>query len=167
MTPNPSRKSGVASRESVGAFGVSESRVRARSHRLQTPDSDSRLQRLAAAADRFTEHRLRRSGFIASTITWCGRTPQSCPAPMPAWCASRRLGEPWRWPSMATVATVPLIRAKARNSWLPKSRATWSVWARSPIAVTNCLNFASPERPEVMWSFSEVIDGMAEACQRA
>jgi phosphoribosylformylglycinamidine synthase II len=34
----------------------------------------------------------------------------------------------------------------------------------TPIAVTNCLNFASPERPEVMWSFSEVIDGMAEAC---
>ena len=27
-----------------------------------------------------------------------------------------------------------------------------------PLAVTNCLNFASPERPEVMWSFSEVID---------
>jgi phosphoribosylformylglycinamidine (FGAM) synthase-like enzyme len=34
-----------------------------------------------------------------------------------------------------------------------------------PIAVTNCLNFASPERPEVMWAFSEVIDGMAEACR--
>jgi phosphoribosylformylglycinamidine synthase subunit PurL len=34
-----------------------------------------------------------------------------------------------------------------------------------PIAVTNCLNFASPERPEVMWSFSEVIDGMKEACE--
>ena len=34
-----------------------------------------------------------------------------------------------------------------------------------PIAVTNCLNFASPERPEVMWSFSEVIDGMTEACE--
>jgi len=33
-----------------------------------------------------------------------------------------------------------------------------------PIAITNCLNFASPERPEVMWSFSEVVDGMAEAC---
>ncbi|MEP7075865.1 MAG: phosphoribosylformylglycinamidine synthase subunit PurL [Acidobacteriota bacterium] len=35
----------------------------------------------------------------------------------------------------------------------------------TPIAVTNCLNFASPERPEVMWSFSEVIDGIAEACE--
>ncbi len=34
----------------------------------------------------------------------------------------------------------------------------------TPIAVTNCLNFASPERPEVMWTFSEVIDGIAEAC---
>jgi phosphoribosylformylglycinamidine synthase subunit PurL len=33
------------------------------------------------------------------------------------------------------------------------------------IAITNCLNFASPERPEVMWSFSEVIDGIAEACR--
>src|SRR5215510_11675425 len=34
-----------------------------------------------------------------------------------------------------------------------------------PIAITNCLNFASPERPKVMWAFSEVIDGMAEACK--
>ncbi len=34
-----------------------------------------------------------------------------------------------------------------------------------PLAITNCLNFASPERAEVMWSFSEVIDGMAEACR--
>ncbi|HXG64087.1 MAG TPA: AIR synthase related protein, partial [Blastocatellia bacterium] len=33
-----------------------------------------------------------------------------------------------------------------------------------PVALTNCLNFASPERPEVMWQFSEVIDGMAESC---
>lgn len=34
-----------------------------------------------------------------------------------------------------------------------------------PVAVTNCLNFASPERPEMMWAFSETIDGMAEACR--
>src|SRR2546421_4210663 len=34
-----------------------------------------------------------------------------------------------------------------------------------PSAITNCRNFASPERPEVMWSFSEVIDGMTEACK--
>jgi len=33
-----------------------------------------------------------------------------------------------------------------------------------PIAATNCLNFGSPEKPEVMWQFSQVIDGVAEAC---
>jgi phosphoribosylformylglycinamidine synthase II len=33
-----------------------------------------------------------------------------------------------------------------------------------PIAATNCLNFGSPEKPEVMWQFSQVIDGVGEAC---
>src|SRR5438477_5661984 len=33
-----------------------------------------------------------------------------------------------------------------------------------PIAATNCLNFGSPEKPEVMWQFSETIGGLAEAC---
>jgi phosphoribosylformylglycinamidine synthase len=34
-----------------------------------------------------------------------------------------------------------------------------------PIAVTNCLNFASPERPKIMWAFSETVDGIKEACE--
>jgi phosphoribosylformylglycinamidine synthase II len=33
-----------------------------------------------------------------------------------------------------------------------------------PVALVNCLNFGNPEHPEVMWQFSEAIDGMAEAC---
>jgi phosphoribosylformylglycinamidine synthase II len=33
-----------------------------------------------------------------------------------------------------------------------------------PIAATNCLNFGSPEKSAVMWQFSQVIDGLAEAC---
>ncbi len=33
-----------------------------------------------------------------------------------------------------------------------------------PIAATNCLNFGSPEKPEVMWQFSEAIDGITAAC---
>ena len=33
-----------------------------------------------------------------------------------------------------------------------------------PIAATNCLNFGSPEKPEVMWQFSEAIDGIGQAC---
>jgi phosphoribosylformylglycinamidine synthase subunit PurL len=34
-----------------------------------------------------------------------------------------------------------------------------------PIAVTDCLNFGSPERPEPYWALSEAIDGIAEACR--
>ncbi len=34
-----------------------------------------------------------------------------------------------------------------------------------PIAATNCLNFGNPEQPEVMWQFSEAVDGIAEACR--
>jgi phosphoribosylformylglycinamidine synthase len=54
-------------------------------------------------------------------------------------------------------------REGARLIVAESARNVTCVGAR-PLAVTNCLNFASPERPEVMWSFSEVIDGMAEAC---
>jgi phosphoribosylformylglycinamidine synthase len=34
-----------------------------------------------------------------------------------------------------------------------------------PLALTNCLNFASPERPEIMWQFAETVDGIAAAAQ--
>jgi phosphoribosylformylglycinamidine synthase II len=34
-----------------------------------------------------------------------------------------------------------------------------------PLGVTNCLNFGNPEKPEIMWQFKEVVEGVAEACQ--
>jgi len=33
-----------------------------------------------------------------------------------------------------------------------------------PMAVTNCLNFGSPENPEVMWQFKEATAGLADGC---
>jgi len=33
-----------------------------------------------------------------------------------------------------------------------------------PLAVTNCLNFGSPEDPEVMWQFAESTRGLADGC---
>ena len=35
-----------------------------------------------------------------------------------------------------------------------------------PIAITNCLNFGNPEKPEIMGQFVGVIKGMAEACNK-
>ncbi|MGN6090551.1 MAG: AIR synthase related protein, partial [Actinomycetales bacterium] len=34
-----------------------------------------------------------------------------------------------------------------------------------PLAVTNCLNFGSPEDPDVMWQFAEATRGLADGCQ--
>ena len=33
-----------------------------------------------------------------------------------------------------------------------------------PLAVTNCLNFGSPEDPGVMWQFAETVRGLADGC---
>jgi phosphoribosylformylglycinamidine synthase II len=35
-----------------------------------------------------------------------------------------------------------------------------------PLAVTNCLNFGSPEDPAVMWQFAEAVRGLADGCQQ-
>jgi phosphoribosylformylglycinamidine synthase subunit PurL len=34
-----------------------------------------------------------------------------------------------------------------------------------PLALTDCLNFGSPERPEILWQFKEAVAGIAEACR--
>ena len=39
-----------------------------------------------------------------------------------------------------------------------------AVTGATPIAVTNCLNFGSPEDPGVMWQFSEAVRGLADGC---
>ena len=40
-----------------------------------------------------------------------------------------------------------------------------SVTGGRPIAATDCLNFGSPEDPDVMWQFAEATRGLADACQ--
>ena len=39
-----------------------------------------------------------------------------------------------------------------------------AVTGAEPTAVTDCLNFGSPENPEVMWQFSQTVDGLSDAC---
>ncbi len=34
-----------------------------------------------------------------------------------------------------------------------------------PAAITDCLNFGNPEKPEIMWQFAECIRGMSDACE--
>jgi phosphoribosylformylglycinamidine synthase len=34
-----------------------------------------------------------------------------------------------------------------------------------PIGATNCLNFGNPEKPAIMWQFSQIVDGITRACE--
>jgi phosphoribosylformylglycinamidine synthase len=40
-----------------------------------------------------------------------------------------------------------------------------AVAGADPMGLTDCLNFGSPERPEVLWQFKEAVAGIAEACR--
>lgn len=55
-------------------------------------------------------------------------------------------------------------RLGAMHAVAEAARNVAAVGAR-PWAATNCLNFGNPEKPEVMWQFSEAIDGISEACR--
>ncbi|MGH3563862.1 MAG: AIR synthase related protein, partial [Mycobacterium sp.] len=39
-----------------------------------------------------------------------------------------------------------------------------AVTGATPVAVTNCLNFGSPEDPAVMWQFTQAVRGLADGC---
>ena len=64
----------------------------------------------------------------------------------------------WKWP-VGTAESQGWRDARGGGS----GAKCGDVGAR-PMAATNCLNFGSPEKPEVMWQFSQAIDGLGEAC---
>jgi len=47
---------------------------------------------------------------------------------------------------------------------LAESYRNVAVTGARPVAVTNCLNFGSPEDPSVMWQFAEAVRGLADGC---
>ena len=48
---------------------------------------------------------------------------------------------------------------------LAESYRNVAVTGALPVAVTNCLNFGSPEDPAVMWQFAEATRGLADGCR--
>lgn len=48
---------------------------------------------------------------------------------------------------------------------LAESYRNVGVAGGKPLAVTDCLNFGSPEDPAVMWQFAEAVRGLADGCQ--
>ena len=54
-------------------------------------------------------------------------------------------------------------RGSALIVW--ESALNVAVTGARPMAITDNLNFGNPEKPGVMWQFSESVDGMSEACR--
>jgi phosphoribosylformylglycinamidine synthase len=40
-----------------------------------------------------------------------------------------------------------------------------SISGARPLGLTDCLNFGSPERPEILWQFKEAVEGIGQACR--
>jgi phosphoribosylformylglycinamidine synthase subunit PurL len=55
-------------------------------------------------------------------------------------------------------------RAGAALAVLEAARNVACVSGR-PLAITDCLNFGNPEKPEVAWELAEAVEGMALACE--
>ncbi len=54
------------------------------------------------------------------------------------------------------VGTAMAVAEAARNL---------SVSGARPLGLSDCLNFGSPERPEILWQFKEAVSGLTEACR--
>ncbi|MBF0464221.1 MAG: phosphoribosylformylglycinamidine synthase subunit PurL [Nitrospirae bacterium] len=48
---------------------------------------------------------------------------------------------------------------------LTESARNVAATGAKPLAVTDCLNFGNPEKPEVMWQFAEALRGISDACR--
>ncbi len=104
---------------------------------------------------------------MTSMIRWCRPRPPFCRAPpTPPSCACARSGgkgialttdcnprycylDPYQGAQIA-------VAEAARNL---------SCVGATPLAVTDCLNFASPEKPEGFWQFRRAVEGLADACE--
>ena len=75
-----------------------------------------------------------------------------------ACCGStRRPTSAWRWPPTATAGSPASTRTPGAQLALAEAYRNVAVSGAQPVAITDCLNFGSPEDPAVMWQFTEAI----------
>ena len=96
-----------------------------------------------------------------------GNTVARPGAPMPPSCGSPgTLKAPRALDRRQGPVRPPRPVPRARRTRSPRRPATSPCTGARPLAITNCLNFGNPERPEVMWQFAESIRGIARRVSR-
>ena len=91
------------------------------------------------------------------------RARRSPPTPgSSGWTRRPAAASPWR--PTATPASSRSTRTPGTQLALAEAYRNVATSGAVPQAVTNCLNFGSPEDPHVMWQFAEAVRGLADGC---
>ncbi len=70
--------------------------------------------------------------------------------------------------AISTDVTPRYVAADSREGGKQAVAETWRnlcATGATPLAITDCMNFGNPERPEIMGQFAGAIEGMAQACE--
>lgn len=70
--------------------------------------------------------------------------------------------------AITTDVTPRYVAADSREGGKQAVVETWrnlTATGATPLAITDCMNFGNPERPEIMGQFAGAIEGMAQACE--
>ncbi len=92
-------------------------------------------------------------------------TRSSARAATPRWSASTARRRRWRSPPTARRATATPTRIEGGKQAIAEAYRNLCAVGARPLAITNCLNFGNPQRPEIMGQFVGCLEGMAEACR--
>ena len=112
--------------------------------------ADDREQALAVPAVRL--HRAHQHGDRPGRAA----TPRCCASAAPPRASRSR--------RTATAATSISIRASGGRIAVAEAARNVACVGARPMAITNCLNFGNPTRPEIFFQFREALAGMGEAC---
>jgi phosphoribosylformylglycinamidine synthase len=78
--------------------------------------------------------------------------------------ASSHQGQP-RGLAMASTARTLVLSTHGAMHAVAEAARNVACMGATPVGATNCLNFGNPEKPHIMWQFSQVIDGITKACE--
>ena len=104
-------------------------------------------------------------GSTSATTTSSARAPCAGRASTPPSCACARRCAGSRSRSTARGGSRRSTRAPAARSRCSRRRGTSPAPAASRSALTDCLNFGNPEKPEIAWELAEAIEGIAAAAE--
>ena len=126
---------------------------------------EHRHRRGPAEADGLARPRQPRAGCGSNTTSRSAPTPSSARAATPRWCASTDSKKALAITTDCTPRYCYADPVEGGKQAVAEAYRNLCAVGAKPLAITNCLNFGNPQRPEIMGQFVGCVEGMAEACR--